>query len=252
MAGHSKWSNIKHRKGAQDKKRGKIFTKHIRDIMTAAKGGGDPNDNPSLRAALEKARKDNMTKDVIDRAVKRGTGELQGADYVENVYESMGPGGVAIVIRTLTDNGTRTFTNVRTAVTKNGGSLGAQGSVMWQFNHNGVIVLPSTSGEEDSVMESALEAGASDFEAEGDVYKVITEVADFGAVRDAMLTQFGEALEDPDLTYLPTNMIEITDLTVAQKVQKLVDAIDEDDDVQEVITNMDLPEEIAIQLAEEL
>ena len=249
MAGHSKWANIKHRKAAQDAKRGKIFTKHIRDIITAAKsGGGEINDNPNLRLAVEKARKDNMTKDVIDRAIKRGTGELSGDDYVENVYEAMAPGGVAVLIRTLTDNGTRTFPNVRTAVNKGGGTLGAEGSVMWQFKHCGLIVYPNTIGDEDTIMEAALEAGASDFQVEGDFYKIITEVPDFGTVRDEMVKQFGDAAEDPDLTYIPTNMIEISDLETAQKIQKLADLIDEDDDVQEVITNMDISDEIAEQL----
>lgn len=249
MAGHSKWANIKHRKAAQDAKRGKIFTRLIRDIMTAAKSGGDPNDNPNLKLALDKARAANMTKDVMDRAIKRGTGEIQGEDYVEKVYEAMGPGGVALVIKTLTDNGTRTYNNVRLAVSKAGGNLGEQGSVMWQFNHNGLMVYPNTIGGEDEVMEAALEAGASDFEAEGDVYKIITEVPDFGAVRDAMNAQYGDAMEDPDLTYIPTNLIEVTDSETAEKVQKLVDSVEEDDDVQEVITNMDVSDEIAEKLA---
>lgn len=245
MAGHSKWANIKHRKGAQDAKRGKIFTKIIRDIMTAAKGGGNPTDNPSLKLVLDKARAANMTKDVIDRAIKRGTGEIQGEDYVEKVYEAMGQGGVGVIIKTLTDNGTRTYNNVRLAVSKAGGNLGEQGSVMWQFNHNGLMVFPNTIGEEDEVMEIAIEAGAADFEAEGEIYKIITEVADFGIVRDAMVAKYGQPLEDPDLTYIPTNTIEVTDLETAEKVQKLVDAIDEDDDVQDVITNMDISDEIA-------
>ena len=249
MAGHSKWANIKHRKAAQDAKRGKIFTRLIRDIMTAAKSGGDPNDHPSLKLALDKARAANMTKDVMERAVKRGTGEIQGEDYVEKVYEAMGPGGVALVIKTLTDNGTRTYNNVRLAVSKGGGNLGEQGSVMWQFNHLGLMVYPNTIGAEDDVMEAALEAGASDFEAEGDVYKIMTEVADFGAVRDAMAEKYGAAIEDPDLTYIPTNWIEVTDQETAEKVQKLVDMVEEDDDVQEVITNMDLSEEVAEKLA---
>jgi YebC/PmpR family DNA-binding regulatory protein len=249
MAGHSKWANIKHRKGAQDAKRGKIFTRLIRDIMTAAKGGGNPNDNPSLKLALDKARAANMTKDVMDRAVKRGTGEIQGEDYVEKVYEAMGPGGVALVIKTLTDNGTRTYNNVRLAASKGGGNLGEQGSVMWQFNHCGLIVYPNTIGAEDDVMEAALDAGASDFEAEGDIYKIITEIPDFGAVRDAMLAKYGAAIEEPDLTYIPTNWIEISDPDVAQSVQKLVDIVDEDDDVQEVITNMDVSDEILEALA---
>ena len=238
MAGHSKWANIKHRKGAQDAKRGKIFTKHIRDIMTAAKNGGDPNDNPLLRLALDKARKDNMTKDVMDRAIKRGTGEIQGDDYVEKVYEATYSGGVAIIIRTLTDNGTRTYNNVRTVVNKNGGNLGEPGSVMWQFKHCGLIVYPTTIGEEDAVMEAALEAGAADFEMEGDVYKIITEVTDFGMVRDAILPLYGDPLEDPDLTYIPTNLVDISDEETIAKIEKLIELIDEDDDVQDVITNL--------------
>lgn len=247
MAGHSKWANIKHRKAAQDAKRGKVFTKHIRDIMTAARsGGGDINDNPNLRLALDKARKDNMTKDVMDRAIKRGTGELQGEDYVEKVYEAM-IGSVAVVIKTLTDNGTRTFTNVRTAVNKNGGMLGEPNSVMWQFKHCGLIMYPTSIGSEDEVMEVALEAGASEFEVDGDYYKIETEVTDFGAVRDALAEKYGDA-EDPDLTYVPTNWMEVSDLETAQKIQKLVDAVDEDDDVQEVITNMDASDEILEQL----
>lgn len=249
MAGHSKWANIKHRKAAQDAKRGKIFTRLIRDIMTAAKGGGNPDDNPSLKLALDKARAANMTKDVMDRAIKRGTGEIQGEDYVEKVYEAMGPGGVALVIKTLTDNGTRTYNNVRLAVSKGGGNLGEQGSVMWQFNHCGLMVYPTSIGGEDEVMEAALEAGASDFEAEGEVYKVITEVPDFGSVRDAMQEKYGDAIEDPDLTYIPNNWMEVTDSEIAEKVQKLVDLVDEDDDVQEVITNMDVSDEIAEKMA---
>ncbi|MEC8467919.1 MAG: YebC/PmpR family DNA-binding transcriptional regulator, partial [Pseudomonadota bacterium] len=146
-------------------------------------------------------------------------------------------------------NGTRTYNNVRVAVSKGGGNLGEQGSVMWQFNHLGLMVYPNTIGAEDDVMEAALEAGASDFEAEGDVYKIMTEVADFGAVRDAMAEKYGAAIEDPDLTYIPTNWIEVTDQETAEKVQKLVDMVEEDDDVQEVITNMDLSEEVAEKLA---
>lgn len=238
MAGHSKWANIKHRKAAQDAKRGKIFTRLIRDIITAAKKGGDLNDNPSLRLAVDKARKENMTKDVIDRAIKRGTGEIKEADYVEKVYEATTSGGVAIVIKTLTDNGTRTYNNVRTAVNKNGGNLGEPGSVMWQFKHCGLIVYPTSIGEEDAVMEAALEAGAADFEVEGDVYKIITEVEDFGSVRDEVLPKYGEPLEDPDLTYLPTNTVEVSDAEILEKIEKLVEAIDDDDDVQDVITNV--------------
>lgn len=248
MAGHSKWANIKHRKAAQDAKRGKVFTRLIRDIITAARKGGEINDNPNLRLAVEKARKENMTKDVIDRAIKRGTGEIKAADYVEKIYEAMGPGGVALVIRTLTDNGTRTYNNVRTAVNKNGGNLGEQGSVMWQYQHCGLIAYANTIGDEDAIMEAALEAGASDFETEGDVYKIITEVEDFATVRDALLPTYGDPLEDPDLTYIPTQTVPVADFATAEKIQKLVDAIDEDDDVQEVIPNWDITDEIAEKL----
>lgn len=250
MAGHSKWSNIKHQKAKVDAKRGKIFTKLIRDLMVAARSGGsgDPNDNAALRLAVDTARKHNMPKDTMERAIKRGTGEIEGADYVEKTYEGYGPSGVAVMVKTLTDNSTRTVTNVRTTFNKNGGNMGNDGAVAWMFDQRGVIVYPEMAGDEDAVMEAAIEAGADDFEAADDLYRIITQVEDFGTVRDALQSAYGDA-ESADLTFIPNNLQAVEDLDTAQKVQKLVDALDEDDDVQDVIVNMDISDELAEQLA---
>lgn len=248
MAGHSKWANIKHQKARQDAKRGKVFTKLIRDLMTAARsGGGDPNANSALRLAVDNARKANMPKDTLERAIKRGTGEIAGADYVEKTYEGYGTGGVAVMVKTLTDNPTRTVTNVRTAFNKNGGNMGNDGAVGWMFDERGVLIYEQNIAEEDDVMEAAVEAGAADFEAEGEIYKIITEVADFGSVRDALIEKFGDPVEG-DLTYIPNNLQPVNDIETAQKIQKLVDALDDDDDVQDVIVNMDVSDDIAAQL----
>ncbi len=250
MAGHSKWANIKFRKAAQDKKRGKIFTKIIRDLMSAARqGGGDPAGNPLLRVALDAARKENMPKDTVERAIKRGTGEIEGADYVELTYEGYAPAGVAVMVKALTDNNVRTVTNVRTAFNKNGGNMGNDGAVAWMFRHCGQILYPLAIGEEESVMEAAIEAGADDFAADKEegFYKITTEVADFGAVRDALEEKFGRA-ESADLTYIPTQTQPVNDAETAKAVMKLVDALEDDDDVQEVIVNMDLDDSVAEQL----
>tara|TARA_Y100001960_G_C14769963_1_gene879344 strand:+ start:1337 stop:2083 length:747 start_codon:yes stop_codon:yes gene_type:complete len=248
MAGHSKWANIKHRKAAQDKKRGKIFTRLIRELMVAAKqGGGDPNTNPLLRLALDNAKAENMTKDTIDRAIKRGTGEIEGADYVEAVYEGHGPGGVAFICKSLTDNKTRTVANVRFAFSKNGGNLGNNGAVAWMFDEKGLIDYPASIGDEDSVMEAAIEAGADDVEVGAESYRIITDVADFATVRDALAEAYGKA-EDADLGYIVKTPAPIDDVEVARKVLAMVDAIEEDDDIQSVTTNMDISEEIAAQL----
>ena len=248
MAGHSKWANIKHRKAAQDKKRGKIFTRLIRELMVAAKqGGGDPHTNPGLRLALDNAKALNMTKDTIERAIKRGTGEIDGADYVEVVYEGHGPSGVALICKSLTDNRTRTVANVRFAFNKNGGTMGDNGCVGWMFEHKGIITYLAEVGAEDDVMEAAIEAGADDVEVNTDTYRIITDVADFAVVRDALEEKFGKA-EDADLDYIVKTPAPVTDVEVARKVIALVDAIEEDDDIQSVTTNMDLSEEILAQL----
>lgn len=248
MAGHSQFKNIMHRKAAQDKKKAKIYTKLIRDIMTAARsGGGDLNGNPLLRTSVEKARKENMTKDVIDRAIKRGTGEIAGADYIERVYEGYAPAGVAVIVKTLTDNPTRTITNVRTPFTKNGGNVGTEGSVAWMFNECGQITYPLKVAAEDRMMEAAILAGAQDVESDEESYTITTAVADFATVRDELTQQFGEP-EEAELTYVPTQMQTVTNLETAQQIMKLVEQLEADDDVQTVITNLDLPEEIATQL----
>ncbi len=247
MAGHSKWANIKHQKARTDAKRGKVFTRLIRDIMTAAKaGGGDLGGNASLRLAVDKAKANNMGKDVIERAIKRGTGEIEGADYVERLYEGYAQAGVAVIVTTLTDNPTRTVTTVRTAFNKNGGNMGNEGAVAWMFDHKGLIIYPTTIGGEDAVMEAAIDAGADDFEAD-DLYKITTNVEDFGAVRDALVATYGEP-ESADLTYIPNQTQAVSDLETAQKIMNLVAALDEDDDVQDVIVNMDIDESIAAQL----
>lgn len=243
MAGHSKWKNIAVRKGAQDKKRAKVFTKIIRDIITAVRsGGGDANANSSLRTVLDAARKNSMSKDVLDRAIKRGTGEIKGDDYSERIYEGRGPGSVAVIVKTLTDNPTRTAANIRSYFTKNGGSLGADGAVAWMFKYRGVLLFPATIGSEDAVMEAAIEAGAEDVkyhagtEDEAGVYQIITAVSDFGTVKPVLEKRFGEA-EEADLTYLPEQTQAVDDAT-AESLQKLIDALDADDDVQDVITNV--------------
>lgn len=249
MAGHSKWANIKHRKAAQDKKRGKIFTRLIRELMVAAKaGGGDPNTNPGLRLAIDNARAENMPKDTMERAIKRGTGEIEGADYVEINYEGHGPGNVAFIVKCLTDNKTRTVANIRTAFNKAGGRMGDNGAVAWMFDYKGIIEYPASIGEEDVIMEQALEAGADDFKAEGDMYQIITEVEDFATVLAAVKESLGKP-EEADLGYVCKQQTPVEDAETAQKVMAMIERIEEDDDVQTVFTSMDLSDSVAEQLA---
>lgn len=244
MAGHSKWANIKHRKAAQDAKRAKVFTRFIRDIMTAARqGGGDIQGNPALALVVKKAKTANMTNEAIDRAIKRGTGEVQGADFIERTYEGYGPGGVAIIAKTLTDNPTRTITSVRTAFSKNGGNVGTDGAVAWMFKECGQIIYPRSIGDENTVMTAAIEAGADDVEILDDVYKIYTEVTDFGSVRDALEATFTDA-ESADLTFIPVQPQPVTDAETAQKVIKIMNTLEDDADVQDVITNADIPDDL--------
>lgn len=251
MAGHSKWASIKHKKAAVDAKRGKIFTRIARDITTAARMGnsGDPQSNASLRLVLEKAKAANMPKDQIERAIKRGTGELKGDDYVERTYEGYGVAGVAVIVKTLTDNPTRTVTLVRTAFSKNGGNMGNDGAVAWMFDERGQIWYPANVVGEDAMLEAAIEAGAMDVKSDDEYHEIITEVADFTAVRDALEAKFGEA-EEAELTYVPNNMSPVADLETAKKMMKLIDALEAEDDVQTVVTNMDVSTEVDAQLAE--
>ena len=243
MAGHSKWANIRFRKGAQDAKRGKLFTKLIREIMVAARAGGaDPTSNPRLRSAMDKAKFQSMPKDNIDRAIKRGSGEDDGAVYEEVRYEGYGPGGVAVMVDGLTDNRNRTVAEIRYAFSKHGGNLGADGSVAYLFTHTSLLSYPSGS-DEDKIMEIAIAAGALDVVANGDgSIDVLGEPMDFGAVKDAM-TAAGLTPEHSEITMRASVSAELK-VSEAETLLKLLDALDELDDVQQVYSNAEIPKEL--------
>ena len=248
MAGHSKWSNIQHRKGAQDAKRGKIFTKLIREITTAARlGGEDTNSNPRLRAAIDKAFSNNMTKDTIQRAVKRGAGGDEGADMMEIVYEGYGPAGVAVLVECLTDNKNRTVAEVRHAFSKCGGNLGTSGSVAYLFEKTGLIhYKPGV--DEEKIMEAALEAGADDITTEEDgSIDVTTSPDNFIDVKNALINA-GFKPAHAEVTLLASTQAEITDLDQAQQMMKLNDMLEDLDDVQNVHSNADIAESLLNQL----
>ncbi|GAB6077026.1 YebC/PmpR family DNA-binding transcriptional regulator [Desulfurobacterium crinifex] len=243
MAGHSKWANIKHRKAAQDAKRGKIYTKLAREITVAAReGGGDPEFNPRLRAAIEKAKKFNMPKENIERAIKRGTGEIAGETYEEVTYEGYGPGGVAIIVKCLTDNRNRTASEVRHAFSKHGGNLGTSGCVSWMFERKGVITVPAEKYDEDTVMMAAIEAGADDVVKEDGQFVIYTQPQDLEDVRKAVLDA-GIEIEEAKLDLIPQNTTRVEGET-ALKVLKLLEVLEDLDDVQEVYSNFDMPEEV--------
>ncbi|HYJ80366.1 MAG TPA: YebC/PmpR family DNA-binding transcriptional regulator [Longimicrobiaceae bacterium] len=239
MAGHSKWKQIKRKKAVTDNRRAANWTKLIREITVAAKaGGGDPGGNPRLRLAIDTARAANMPNENIDRAVKKGTGELEGVNYEEITYEAYGPGGVAIMIESLTDNGNRTVADIRRWLSRNGGNLGTTGSVAWMFDRRGQITIDADRHDEEAVMEAALEAGALDVESDDGVYTVLTEVADFAAVQDA-LREKGIAWDDAELAMVPKNEVQVAGADAEQLV-KLLELLEELDDVQKVHTNADL------------
>lgn len=243
MAGHSKWANIQHRKKAQDAKRGKLFTRLIREIMVAAKtGGSDLNSNPGLRGAVEKAKGQSVPKDAIERAIKRGAGELDGSDYEEIRYEGYGPAGIAIIVDCLTDNRNRTVAEVRHAFSKSGGNLGQGGSVAFMFKSLGVLTYAPGS-DEDAVMEAALEAGAEDVVSEDDgLIEVLTSAEDYFRVKDAMLAAGLEPAES-ELTQRADNNTKLG-LEDGEKVMRLIDMLEELDDVQEVYSNADFPDDL--------
>jgi len=243
MAGHSKWAQIKRKKAANDAKRGQKFTKLIREITVAAReGGGDPEMNPRLRLAVDTAKAANMPADNIDRAIARGTGDLEGVNYEEVAYEGYGPGGVALYIEALTDNINRTVADVRHALEKHGGNLGTSGSVAWQFERKGRIWVDATRHDEDSLMLAALEAGALDVQREDDSYVVTTEVTQFHAVQDGLREQ-GVDIDEAELAMIAQNMVGLGGAE-AQKLLKLLDALDDNDDVQHVHTNADIDEAV--------
>nr|WP_320050151.1 YebC/PmpR family DNA-binding transcriptional regulator [uncultured Desulfuromonas sp.] len=246
MAGHSKWANIKHRKGAQDAKRGKIFTKLIKEITVAAKiGGGDLEANPRLRTAVDKAKGGNMPKDTIERAIKKGTGDLDGVNYEEGTMEGYGPGGVAVLVEILTDNRTRTVADVRHCFTKNNGSLGVDGSVAFLFDRKGLIVI-NNEADFDTIFEVALENGAEDVKDEGESYEVITEPNEFATVRDALAEQ-GIEFESAEITMIPQNTVALEGKK-AEQMLKLMDMLEDNDDVQNVYTNADIDDDVIAEL----
>jgi len=243
MAGHSKWANIRHRKAAQDAKRGKLYTKLAREITVAAReGGGDPEFNPRLRAAIEKAKKFNMPKENIERAIKRGTGEIAGETYEEVTYEGYGPGGVAIIVKCLTDNRNRTASEVRHAFSKHGGNLGTSGCVSWMFERKGVIKVSAEKFDEETVMMAAIDAGADDVVREDEHFVVYTQPQDLENVRKALIDG-GIEVEEAKLDLIPTTTTRVEGET-AEKVLKLLMALEDLDDVQEVYSNFDMPEEV--------
>ncbi len=244
MAGHSKWANIKHKKAATDAKRGKVFSKHVKEIMIAAKmGGSDLGSNPRLRNAIEKGKADNLPADNIERAIKKGSGELEGVSYEEGMYEGYGPAGVAIIVCYMTDNKNRTAGEVRHAFTKHAGNLGESGSVGWIFEQKGFFVFPINSVEEERLMEVALEAGAEDVVAneEDEVFEVLCESTEFFNVKEAF---DGEELKYSfsELTRIPKNTVKVEG-KVARRVLKLIESLEDLDDVQDVYANFDMPAE---------
>ena len=248
MSGHSKWSTIKRKKGAADAKRGKIFTRLMREITVAAKaGGGDIDGNPRLRTAVDAAKGQNMPKDNIDRAIKKGTGELEGVSYDEVTYEGYGTGGVAFLVECLTDNKNRAASEVRHVFTKRGGSLAKAGAVAYMFEAKGYIVFDKEGLDEDQIMEAALEAGADDVKDGDDVWEVYTEPSDFTAVLAAFKEQGLEPVE-AEVTKTAGTLVDVTDENEARKILALAEALDELDDVQNVYNNFDIPEEILAKL----
>lgn len=241
MAGHSKWAQIKRKKAVNDNKRGQHFTKLIREITVAARaGGGDAAMNPRLRLAIDTAKAANMPAENIDRAIKKGTGELEGVDYQEVSYEGYGPGGVAIYIETLTDNPNRTVSEVRYVLSRNEGSLGTSGSVAWQFERKGQVYVDAKRYDEDSTLMAALEAGAEDLRRDEDIYVVTTELTSFNAVQEG-LRQAGIQFDQAELAMIAKNTVDVKGAD-AQKLLKLLDALDDLDDVQKVHSNAEIDE----------
>ena len=244
MSGHSKWSTIRHKKGAADARRGKIFTKLIKEIMVAARmGGADINGNHRLRAAVAAAKNENMPKDNIDRAIKKGTGDLDGVSYEEINYEGYGPGGVAVLLDIMTDNRNRAASEIRHIFSRNGGNMGEAGCVAWMFTKKGSIVFNKDEISEDALMELALEAGAEDVQDQGEQFEVTTSLEDFNAVRTAF-EEKGLNYETAELTMVPQTTVRIEDEKLAQQLLRLMDALEDSDDVQHAYANFDIPDEI--------
>ena len=243
MSGHSKWPNTPHRTGRQDANRGKVYTKPATQNNIAPTTGGDPAGNPRLRAAIAAAKAVNLPKDKIEAAIRKGTGEDAGGDLTEGFYEGYGPGGIAIMVEVATDNKNRTVAEVRHLFTKHGGNMGENGSVSWMFDRKGVITVDKSAYAEDKIMEAAVEAGADDVVDDDDVWTIQTAMADFAAVRDA-LEAAGIAMQSAELAMVPQNLVAV-DADMGQKVLRLMDALDDNDDVQNVFANVDFPDDMA-------
>lgn len=249
MAGHSHWAQIKHKKAKIDAQRGKLFTRLIREITVAVRDGGpNPDNNPRLRSAIESARKVNMPMETIERAIKKGSGELAGENYEEVIYEGYAPGGVALMIITLTDNRNRTTSEVRHALTKHGGNLGSAGCVSYLFESVGLIEVSKSSIDEEKLYELSIEAGALDFESTENSFFVYTSPKDLYSVKDVL--EKSVPIEKAELTFKPTTLVQVSDEDTARKVLKLIDMLDELDDVRQVIANFDIPQEILSKLAD--
>jgi len=245
MSGHSKWATTKHQKAAKDKVRGKLFAKLIRQVEVAAReGGGDLSANATLRTMYDKAREASVPLDTIERAIKRGTGELEGVTYESVTYEGYASNGVAVIAECLTDNRNRTTSEVKNIFTRNGGSLAEPGAVAWQFHRKGMIIVDKTSGvDEDELMMAALEAGAEDVADQGDTWDITTAPSDFTKVRDA-LAEAGLAMASADLTMIASTAVPLATEADARKVLRVLDALEDHDDVQNVYANFDIPDEI--------
>lgn len=243
MSGHSKWSSIKHKKGATDAKRGKIFSKLNKEITVAARtGGGDPSGNPRLRTAIQAAKSENMPKDNIERAIKKGTGELEGVNYEESTYEGYGPGGAAVLIESLTDNKNRAVADIRHILNKGGGNLGENGCVSWMFDSKGYINVEKKAVDEDKLMETSIEAGAEDVREDNNSFEIITEPDDFEAVKKA-IDNASIPYVVAEITMLPRTMLELKGKQAEQMI-KLMETLEDCDDVQKVYTNADIPDEL--------
>ena len=249
MSGHSKWATIKRKKGKTDAERGKVFTRHIKEITIAAReGGGDPEGNPRLRTAIAAAKASNMPADNIKRGILKGTGELPGVTYESVTYEGYGPGGVAIYMEGLTDNKNRCVSEVRHALTKYGGNLGASGCVAWMFEKQGLITIDLDATDEDTIMEVAMEAGAEDIKSDSGTYEVITQPGDIDTVREAIEAK-GIAMVSAEVTMIPKDSVKLEKESQASSMMKLWDILEELDDVQKIYANFDISEELLEKLA---
>ncbi len=250
MSGHSKWASIKHKKAAQDAKRGKVFTKLIKEITVAAReGGGDPEMNSRLRTAIARAKSANMPADNIERAIKKGTGELPGVSYESVAYEGYGPGGVAILILAYTDNKNRTVAEIRHLFSKKGGNLAGAGSVAWIFEKKGLIFVEGSKVDEEKLFDIVIEAGAEDMKKEESNFEIYTEPSNLEAVKEAIVNN-GIEIQNAEITMIPSNTTPVNDVNIARQILSLMDVLEEHDDVEAVYSNFDIPEEIMNQIGE--